>query len=368
MKVVYLLGSLNRGGTETLMLDVFRHAPSSGLDAVCVYRKGGVCEEDFRQSGVAMHLIPTNKNMLLYILRLRRFLLQEGAVIVHAMQSIDALYAQLASIGTSIKVVLTTHCFDFDLSRSIRLLDRIALKTTDLNIYVSQFQLDYYRMKYHLDNKKQQVNYNGISFSKLDKVNLRSDVRKEFHIPADVMLLGMVGNFNSGRDPMTVCRFLEQLHSTGIDFRFLFVGNRVRGQETVYDECVEYCQVRQLDKKVIFTGGRNDVPTLLTQLDAFIYSTAHDTFGIAVVEAMATGIPVFVNDWGVMQEVSENGHLAKLYKTSDENDLLRVFQEHLREPEQQVSREQRMQEVRNRFGIVRHISTLQSCYYQLINK
>ena len=46
MKVVYLLGSLNRGGTETLMLDVFRNAVRCGLDAVCIYRKGGVCEDD----------------------------------------------------------------------------------------------------------------------------------------------------------------------------------------------------------------------------------------------------------------------------------------------------------------------------------
>jgi len=41
MKVSYLLGSLNRGGTETLTLDVFRKAATNGLELIGIYRKKG---------------------------------------------------------------------------------------------------------------------------------------------------------------------------------------------------------------------------------------------------------------------------------------------------------------------------------------
>ena len=93
----------------------------------------------------------------------------------------------------------------------------------------------------------------------------------------------------------------------------------------MYDECVTYCQQNSLLDKVSFLGSRDDVPTILQQLDAFVYATDHDTFGIGVVEAMAVGIPVFVNDWEVMTEITDNGKFATLYKSKDEKDLLRHF-------------------------------------------
>ena len=135
----------------------------------------------------------------------------------------------------------------------------------------------------------------------------------------------MVGNFNPGRDQMTVCKFLNKLKETDADFHFLFVGKRVESCAERYDDCVRYCKENGLEWNVSFLGVRNDVPQILSQLDAFIYSTEHDTFGIAVVEAIATGIPVFVNDWKVMREITEDGKLAKLYKTKDFNELLEKF-------------------------------------------
>ena len=43
------------------------------------------------------------------------------------------------------------------------------------------------------------------------------------------------------------------------------------------------------------------------------------------VEALASGLPVLVNDWAVMQEVTYNGEYACLYATGDENDLYVQF-------------------------------------------
>jgi len=93
----------------------------------------------------------------------------------------------------------------------------------------------------------------------------------------------------------------------------------------LYDDCVNYCKQNGLEYKVLFLGSRTDIPQILDQLDAFVYATDHDTFGIAVVEAMAVGVPVFVNDWEVMKEITVDGKYATLYKTKDEKDLLREF-------------------------------------------
>ena len=322
MKIAYLLGSLNRGGTETLMLDVFRNAQKHGLNAIGLYRKGGQLESDFIQSGVPMYKLQVRRNLVGYIIQLRRLLIRNKITVVHAQQPIDALFAWFACQNTGIKLILTFHGYDFDTRKSGLLILKFIIKRTDVNLFVSKAQQEYYEQKYSLTPEKQQVVYNGVSFEKLNATTHKmisshhiSNLRDELHITPDTLLLGTVGNFNSVRDQLTLCRFLKLLDKHEIDFHFVFVGKRIETTPDLYNECFNFCQKNGLSTKVSFLGSRNDVPAILHQLDAFMYATNHDTFGIAVVEAMAVGVPVFVNDWKVMAEITDNGKYATLYKS-----------------------------------------------------
>ena len=374
MKIAYLLGSLNRGGTETLLLDVFRNAKKNGLIAIGIYRKSGVLDNEFAESGVTMQKIAFRLNIVAYLLKLRKTLQVEKVDIVHAQQPIDAFYAYLACLGLKIKLVLTFHGYDFNDKKLGNLILHFIIKKTDANIYVSNTQRQYYQQKYNLMPDKQQVVYNGISFEKLDITHLMTlshqtstGLRNELKLSPDVLLLGAVGNFNEVRDQMTTCKFLKLLHYQQVDFHFVFVGKRVESSADLYDRCVDYCSENGLIERVSFLGMRNDVPRILNELDAFIYSTDHDTFGIAVVEAMAVGIPVFVNDWGVMHELTEYGKYATLYKTKDENDLLREFMLFLQnKPEYRKKAKEAAGFVRQLFSIKQHIFELKKVYDSLI--
>jgi glycosyltransferase involved in cell wall biosynthesis len=374
MKIAYLLGSLNRGGTETLMLDVFRNAKKYGLHAIGIYRRTGVLEQDFLESGVEMKHLPTEKNIFIYLWRLRNYLKNNHVEIAHAQQAIDGLYAWIACLGTNIKVVLTFHGYDFtERPLGLKILEFI-IKRTDLNIYVSDTQRQYYQQKYKLQPEKQQVVYNGISFDKFDTSYIRSAdlsrdpdntecLRNELKLSTETLLLGAVGNFNEVRDQMTTCKFLKLLHEQQVDFHFVFVGKRVENSASLYDNCVSYCLENRLKERVSFLGMRTDVPLILSELDAFVYSTNHDTFGIAVVEAMAVGIPVFVNDWGVMQEITDRGKYASLYKSKDENDLLREFMLFLQnKPDYQKKAKKAADFIRQQYSIKVHILQLLEIY------
>ncbi len=419
MRVAYLLGSLNRGGTETLMLDVCENLQPTDFEAIGVYRKSGVLEKNFLATQIPFYYLPTTKNKVRYIWKLRQLLLKHKVTIVHSHQPLDALYGYLACWGTGIKLFLTLHGFDFSASQKLH---SFILKRTYRNIFVSEYVRKYYIRKYKLDEKRQLVVYNGINFDKIENVSLSNplpttikrekitvgkvatsignvpkaigtpprvvgkdpkaigsipkvvgevpraigtmpkDVGKvstdRKTVPTDKMgllqdekdfikdkkesvqaekeylqdknnrpktlKLAMVGNFVLGREQKTVCRFLKLLKDRGIAFDFYFVGKKNEATPYLYDDCVAFCKENKLEE-VHFLGSRNDVPAILRELDAFIYSTEHDTFGIAVVEAIASSVPVFVNDWEVMKEVTEQGKWATLYKTKDENDLLEKF-------------------------------------------
>jgi len=379
MRIAYLLGSLNRGGTETLLLDVFRNAVSNKLDVLGIYRKSGIFENEFQEIGLPIYKVPTGKNPIGYILQLRKLLLKNNIAIAHAQQPIDALFAWLACLGTSVKVLLTLHGYDFSENKLGNLILRFMIQRTDSNIYVSDTQRQYYQEKYHLSPDKQKVVFNGVSFNKLDGFHARNaassdtpgnnspTLRNELQLPPTTLLLGAVGNFNDVRDQITTCSFLKMLFEQKVNFHFVFVGKRIENTAWLYDNCYEFCKTNGLSDSVSFLGVRNDVPMILNELDAFVYATNHDTFGIAVVEAMAVGIPVFVNDWGVMSEITENGKYATLYKTKDEHDLLQQFMLFLQN--KQVYKDKARQAslfVIERYSIEKHIEAWKEVYNKMI--
>ncbi|MGB4415111.1 MAG: glycosyltransferase family 4 protein [Paludibacter sp.] len=375
MKIAYLLGSLNRGGAETLLLDVFRNATKNNLNAIGIYRKTGALESDFLHCGIAMHKLTPEYNKISYLRRLRKLLSENHIDIVHAQQPIDAMYAYLACLFTNTCIVLTLHGYDFDPSKFSDYILRFILRRTACNIYVSNKQLQYYQKKFDLKHDKQKVVYNGISFDKfsptrsaiLNQFQDKNTLRNELHLLQNSLLIGTVGNFNEVRDQLTLCRFALELKKAAIDFHFIFVGRRLESMPHLYDDCVNYCKQNGLEDKVLFLGSRTDIPRILDQLDAFVYATDHDTFGIAVVEAMAVGVPVFVNDWEVMKEITVDGKYATLYKTKDEKDLLREFMLFLQN--KQVCQSKAIEAakfVKETYSIEKHIDTLQEVYNQIL--
>lgn len=366
IKVAYMLGSLNRGGTETLMLDTFGRRDLLP-DCVCIYRKTGVFENEFLATCVRMLKITPAKNIFAYFRILRQVLRREQITIVHAQQPIDALYAFLACLGLNIKIALTLHGYDFSTAKMGKIILKFILPRTTANIYVSHHVKDYYSKKYNLKSERQFVIYNGVSFSKIIEKDMNNkSLRQELKIDDKKILLGMVGNFVPGRDQMTVCRFLKLLSESQKPFHFVFAGKKSDAQPQIYEDCVTFCKENGFTDKVTFLGSRNDVPAILSQLDAFVYSTGHDTFGIAVVEAMAAGIPVFVNDWPVMNEITENGKYAAIYQTKNEEDLFQKFSTFLQNKETySLKAKQSSEYVRNTFSIQNHIAELNKLYKSL---
>jgi len=372
MKIAFLLGSLNRGGTETLLLDVFRNAQKNQLDAICIYRKTGTLENDFKLSGVKMFKLAVQKNIISYLFCLRSLLKKNNVKVVHSQQPLDALNAWLACLGTEIKIILTLHGYDYQQTGIAKIILGFIIKRTDTNIYVSETQRKYYQEKYDLTPEKQQVVYNGISFDKLETIHsltpsqAMSNVRDELQLYSETLLFGTVGNFVHGRDQLTICRFLKLLNEQNVDFHFIFVGKRTEDSPDLYDNCYNFCQKNGLSNKVSFLGSRNDVPEILNQLDAFVYASDHDTFGIAVVEAMAIGLPVFANDWDVMKEITDNGKQATLYKTKNEEDLLQQFMLFLQDKSSfQDKALEAARFVREKYNIETHIQNLKKVYCSL---
>ena len=204
-----------------------------------------------------------------------------------------------------------------------------------------------------------------MDFSKLDTII--PDATHPVRLEKDCLNMVMVGSFRGVRSHSFICEVADALNRKGFPFNLYFVGRRDASEYHLYDRCVEYCNVHGLSGRVHFMGNRSDIPYLLKQMDLFLYASNQDTFGIAVLEAMAAELPVIVNDWAVMKEITDNGTLADLYQTGNVEDCLSKilsFQQLFDQDKEKIEQKSRSiaHVVRERYSIEKHIQNLNSVY------
>ena len=334
MKVAYLFGSLDRGGTETLFLDVFRNTEKVPYEMIGIHRKGGAYRDDFYATGQKMiQSAPKRFGWIRYLLRLRRILQKEHVTIVHAQQPLDTLYSFIATIGTGIGVIQTFHGY-YPMKGLEGMLTRLSIRMSDELCFVSKYEQKWYQKRMQIADERCHVIYNGVDFEKIENVDTR---QSPSNVDSERIKLCMVGNFVKVRDHIPLVKALKLIDDRCIDdrltsFDFYFIGKRSEATPYIYDECVRVCEENKM-KNVHFLGGRGDVPALLKHMDGFVYSTDHDTFGIAVVEAMAAGLPIVVNDWPVMKEVcgETNENYVRYFKSKNVDDCAEAIQQLLKD-------------------------------------
>ena len=360
MKVAFYIGRLNRGGAETLLADIFSMKETLPFEPLCVYRSEGNLSDAFHSTGVRMKRLPRKKSWLVYMIRLRYLLLSEKVEIVHAQTSLNAIIAILCTLFTPIKVVNTFHGFGF--ARSPKILRRFVFRGCDRLVFVSDYEKSYYLQlgDFGVRNKCEVV-YNGVNFDKFKLKDHKSE-------SDELINICMVGSFAEGRNHLFVCKFINHLKQKGVNFHFTFIGGARVSEPKVYEDCVNYCTEHDLMNHVTFAGLCDDVPQLLATMDAFVYATRHDSFGIAVMEAIASGLPTFVNDWGVMNELTKDGKLASLYESNNIDSLYEKFVHFLHQrSEYQSDAYNNALEVRMIYSIENHIANLARIYYALLS-
>lgn len=356
-KAVHVLSSLELGGAEILTIDLAKNKERNfDMEVVCFSR--GSLQDEFQKSGVKTIQIKKGVFYLSFVLNLLIYLKRNNPDIIHLHSVVNPIPVLIASYFTRAKVLLNIH--GYSLSR--RKIKNLIFKGVSKIAFVSETLMKaYYKKADKKALKKFVLFYNGIDPSKFSNPP-KGDVQNDNKIP----LMGMIGNFNTVRDQLTVCKALKKLSQKQLSFKFLFVGGNHIPQ--LFDECHQFCKDNIISDKVEFVGSRTDVPAILSKLDYFVYASHHDTFGIAVVEAMMSGTPVIVNDLEVFKEITDNGKFARLYETGNAEDLAAAIKEMLQNPDKsKLLANNAQKHAIEKFSITTHINNLESIYQEMLN-
>jgi len=364
-KVLHILDSLNRGGAETLELDVCRNAAAHGLDLTFVATGGGDLEQEFRNSGV--DFIRLNRRLpvdLRLAGKLRRIIKERRINVVHGHQPVDALHLYLATRDSDVKRVLTLHGVYAGTKNDLAL--KFLLPRMDARIVLGNDLAAWLAMEQGIDANLSFICVNnGVDPARL--VSGRRTLRTELGLAENATLLGMIANFYADRrkDQLTVCKALPKLFAREPAAQFVFVGGS-DGAQHLFDECFSFCRQQGISDRVHFLGQRADIPDVLSSLDLFVLSSRWEGSPIAVMEAMMMGVSTVLSDIAPLKEVSSDGRYAVLFRSGDSDDLASKLIELAGDPESRnrlaaTARKWAM----SKFSIESHIAALSQLYNSL---
>lgn len=206
----------------------------------------------------------------------------------------------------------------------------------------------------------------GIDLTPFEAGGNRNQIRSELQLPEDSWVVGHVGKFCASRQKNQefVLQIARELIRRRCPAQFVFVGDGPR-RPRIEAEAARY----GLTSRVRFLGSRPDVARLLTDLfDLFLFPSLFEGLGLALVEAQAAGLPCIAST-NVPDEADVLPELVSRLPLSAGPEGWADAALATRNAPKQTSRAGALEAVRrSHFNIVQGVRQLESFYRQCLSR
>ncbi|MFI8896434.1 glycosyltransferase [Streptomyces paradoxus] len=299
MKALHIITGLGVGGAEQQLRLLLRHLPVD-CDVVTLTNPGTVADGLAADGVRVVDLGMAGNRDLAALPRLVRVIRSGGYQLVHTHLYRACLYGRLAARLAGVRAVVATEHSLGDsqmegrpLNAGVRALylagERLGRTTVAVSPTVAE------RLKrWGVPGPRIEVVPNGIDVARFRfDAARRQETRRGLGLPDDAYVIGAIGRLTPGKRFGVLVRALAQLPD---DHRLLLVGG---GPEE--DVLRRTARAAGVADRVLFTGERPcvpdgtpgpDLPSLTSAMDVLAAPSPEEAFGLAIVEALASGLPV----------------------------------------------------------------------------
>ncbi len=248
-------------------------------------------------------IININKRLLLPAIQLRRFLKTKKIDLVDLNNSVTRNHEWMFATQFA-GVPCMTH--EMGINRHFSWLSRFFSPRMKAIITVSQ-QVKTNMQKHGLDYSHIIPIHNGIDLKRYRITRQPDDVRKQFNIPAQIPIIGVIGNIKLWKGQETVIKATALIKEEFPDICCLLVGGVSTNDLDYYERLQKLTEDLDLGKNILFTGFQNNVLDFINAMDIVIHpSIEPEPFGIINLEAMYLSKPVISTTIGAPPEIFEN--------------------------------------------------------------
>jgi len=154
------------------------------------------------------------------------------------------------------------------------------------------------------------------NFIDLDKhKNHFTDCQREMMADEDERIITHISNFRKVKNIPDVIKIFYNIQKE-MPAKLMMVGE---GPER--EPAENLCQKLGILDKVIFFGNSNEIDKILCFSDLFLLPSVTESFGLAALEAMASGVPIISSNTGGIPEVNVQGVSGFLSNVGDVEDM-----------------------------------------------
>ena len=364
IKVLWLTKGLGPGGAEGLLLSFARLADHDRFEIHAAYLlpwKDHLVAR-LEAAGVTTHCLDARKPYdLRWLHRLRAMVRDLEIDIVHNHSPFVAGQARLALRalpGRGRPVLVTTeHNVWSSHQRFTRVLNRATMGLDDHVLTVSEQVRGSMSPRWQRDAE---VLIHGVDVDAIAaRANERTAARTAHGFTDDDVVVVTVANLRANKDYPTMLAAARRLVDDDVPVTFLVVG-----QGPLEHELPRLRDELGLGARFRFLGYREDPIAVLAAGDIFCLSSRYEGLAIALIEALAIGLPAVVTEVGGMPAVIRDGIEGRLVPPADSRALADALAE-LTDPATRARLASHAMDRSRAFDIRRAVARQQALYAQL---
>jgi len=311
MRILHISSARTYGGGERHFVDLTRGLAARGHDVFVAYRPrcGWKHELDFLPRENHFKVSIRNSFGVLSAMRIADFIRENEIDIAHAHVARDYIPASIACMASNAKFVLTRH-----LMLPLKPFNRFALKNLNIAVAVSDGVAA--ELKKVFPKEKVTVIHNGIDFASR-QIDNRSALGEEFrrlhNIPLHVPLIGTLGELKELKGQREFVLAAAEIAKTDPDTHFVVVGRDNSTDKKFRRDLKRLVGVMGLAEKFLWLDWLDDTRPFHAAIDVFVSPSRSESFGLAMLEAMASGTPVVATETaGAKQLIGSKGDFVRI--------------------------------------------------------
>lgn len=331
MKILHVISSGGMYGAEAVILNLSRALNERSHQSILgVFSNSSQpnlqLHERAIKEGIETHLIPCNGQVDRAVpSRIRELIREIGADVVHAHGYKADVYAYVAMKKTATPLVSTSHGW-IDSDVTVRLygaLDRFLLRSYAGIVAVSD-EVKGRLLRSGVQAGRIRLIRNGVDLRPFEEARRSRVYQERDDHPLCVGLVGRL-SYEKGVDLFlrAAARVVPEFPQT----KFAVVGDGP--EKATLEALIDQLNLRE---NVALPGRTDDVPFFYASIDVLVLSSRQEGLPIALLEGMASGLPIVASRIGFIPNIIRDGVTGVTVMPEDVKELAEAIKQMLRDP------------------------------------
>ena len=315
-KVLHVVSSLKKNGTETFIMNIFRNIDREKYSfdfLVFNDHKDGYYEEAISLGAKIFYIPPRKQNPLKYIRNLKRFFSEHRGEydVVHmndmSMTTLAPLkYAKRYGVPVRIIHMHSSNCQGIH-NKALHAINKHFVDNIATNyLGCAEAALNWGFSNTKIRREAIVIN-NGIDIEKFKfNQNNRDKIRNELNLSPEDNVLIHVGSFNTVKNHSFLLDVFKLAKAEIPYLKLIMIGDG-----PLWNDIKEKSNISGLNNDILFLGRKDNIPDYMSSADCLLLPSLHEGLPMVLIEAQASGLPV-VTSTGVSDEAKVSDSFQRL--------------------------------------------------------